>query len=130
MSVLNATVRELVDGNRFATVATLNADGSPHTSLVWIEREDDVIVFSTTTSRRKARNLARDPRLSLTIVDAENPYRTVDIAGVADVIDDPDKTLPRKLAHKYLHEDPPEESPDVRRVIVRVTPRRVTTFSA
>jgi general stress protein 26 len=48
------------------------------------------VVFSTTADRRKARNLARDPRISLTIFDTDSPYRSVDIRGTAELIDDPD----------------------------------------
>ena len=120
--------RALLDGRNVATVATLNADGGPHTSVVWIAREGDTVVFSTTTSRRKARNLARDNRISLTVFDAANPYHSVDIRGTAELIDDPDKTLPRTVSHKYVGMDAPAESALVRRVIVRVTPDTVTGF--
>ncbi|RDI52155.1 PPOX class F420-dependent oxidoreductase [Nocardia mexicana] len=124
----NAT-RMLVEGKNFATVATLNADGSPHTSVVWLDADDGAVVFSTTTNRRKGRNLARDPRVSLTVIDAENPYRTVDIAGIAELIDDPEKTLPMRLSHKYVDADPPLEPNTVHRLIVRVTPHRITGFT-
>ncbi|WP_052849961.1 PPOX class F420-dependent oxidoreductase [Streptomyces avicenniae] len=122
-------IRRLLDGRNFATVATLNRDGGPQTSVVWIAREGDTVVFSTTAGRQKARNLARDPRVSLTVFDVADPYRSVDIRGTAELIDDPEKSLPRTLSRKYLGEDPPAEPDDVLRLIVRVTPRKVTGFS-
>jgi PPOX class probable F420-dependent enzyme len=121
--------RKLLDAKSFATVATLNPDGSPQTSVVWIKRDHDHVLFSTTTSRRKARNLARDPRISLSIFDLENPYYSVEIRGTAELIDDPDRTLPKELSRKYLGEDPPDEPAEVIRVIVRVTPHRIREFS-
>jgi PPOX class probable F420-dependent enzyme len=128
--VFNEETRKLLDGRNFATVATLNRDGGPQTSVVWIAREEDAVLFSTTAGRQKARNLARDPRVSLTVLDIENPYQSVDIRGSAELIEDPEKTLPRMLSQKYLGEDPPAESEEVLRLIVRVTPQKVTGFSA
>ncbi|MBB5117991.1 pyridoxamine 5'-phosphate oxidase [Streptomyces eurocidicus] len=130
MSVeFNEETRKLLDGRNFATVATLNRDGGPQTSVVWIARDGDAVVFSTTAGRLKARNLARDPRISLTVYDTENPYHSVDIRGTVELIEDPEKSLPRELSQKYLGEDPPPESDDVPRLIVRVTPRKISGFS-
>ncbi|MFD5113469.1 PPOX class F420-dependent oxidoreductase [Streptomyces sp. NPDC058391] len=127
--VFNEETRKLLDGRNFATVATLNRDGGPQTSVVWIAREGDTVLFSTTAERQKARNLARDPRVSLTVFDTANPYRSVDIRGTVELLDDPEKSLPRELSRKYLGEDPPAEPEEVLRLIVRVTPQKVTGFS-
>jgi PPOX class probable F420-dependent enzyme len=121
--------RTLLDGRNFATVATLNRDGGPQTSVVWMARDGDAVLFSTTAGRQKARNLARDPRVSLTVFDIENPYRSVDIRGTAELIEDGEKALPQRLSQKYLGEDPPAEPEEVLRLIVRVTPQKVTGFS-
>ncbi|WP_039826485.1 PPOX class F420-dependent oxidoreductase [Nocardia testacea] len=126
---LPAEARRLLDGKNFATVATIESDGRPQTSVVWMDREGDAVLFSSTTTRRKVRNLARDPRIALTVADATNPYRSVDIQGTAELIDDPDKSLPQRLSQKYLGEQPPPEPDSIRRYIVRVTPERVTGFS-
>jgi PPOX class probable F420-dependent enzyme len=127
---LDDTTRQLVDGKNFATIATLNSDGSPQTSVIWVGLDGDAVVFSSTTGRRKTRNILRDPRVSLTIHDAANPYRTVEIRGTAEVIADPSRELGHRLSHKYLGEDPPAEPASVRRVIVRVTADKVIGFSA
>ncbi|MEU4314871.1 PPOX class F420-dependent oxidoreductase [Nocardia sp. NPDC024068] len=123
------SARELLDGRNFATVATIQPDGAPHTSVVWIERDGDTVQFSSTTGRRKVRNLDRDNRIGITVIDASNPYRSIDIQGTAELIEDPDKSLPRRLSQKYLGQEPSAEPEDLRRFIVRVTPSKVTGFA-
>ncbi|WP_328387989.1 PPOX class F420-dependent oxidoreductase [Nocardia sp. NBC_00416] len=127
--VFDARTRQLLDERNFATVATIGPDGAPHTSVVWIARDGDAILFSSTAGRRKVRNLATDPRIGLTVFDTANPYLSVDIQGTAELIEDPEKSLPLTLSRKYLGEDPPAEPGHIRRVIVRVTPRKVTGFA-
>jgi PPOX class probable F420-dependent enzyme len=126
--VFDEATRELLDGKNFATVATLMPDGAPHTSVVWFGREGDTVVFSTLAGRRKARNLARDPRVSVSIVDAANPYRAVDIRGRAELVDDPERALGQRLTQAYLGQDAPPDPPGARRLIVRIHPERVTRF--
>jgi len=126
----NETTKDLLDGKNFATVATLNADGSPQTSVMWVARDGDTVLFSTTTARLKARNMARDPRVSISIFATENPYRTVEIRGTAELSEDPGRTVQRAISHKYLGQDPPAEPAEVVRVVVRVTPERIVEFSA
>jgi PPOX class probable F420-dependent enzyme len=128
--IFDGTVRELLDGKNFATVATLRPDGAPQSSVVWVKRDGDTVVFSTTAARQKARNLTRDPRISLSVFDLHNPYLSVEIRGRAELIADPDKTLPNALSHKYLGIDPPLEEPDEIRLIVRVVPEKILRFSA
>lgn len=127
---LTDDARALLDGPNFATVATLNPDGAPHTSVVWYVRDGDTILFSTRTDRRKARNLARDPRISLTVFDVADPYHAIDIRGTAELVDDPAKELPDRLSRRYLGQDAPPEPDEYRRYVVRVTPLRVTGFRA
>jgi PPOX class probable F420-dependent enzyme len=126
---LNEPTRRLLDGRNFATVATLNPDGGPHSAVVWVLRDGDAVLFSTTAARQKARNLARDPRISVSVFDLANPYDSVEIRGTAELIEDVDRSLPNALSHKYLGEDPPPEPDGVVRLIVRVTPERVANFS-
>lgn len=123
-------VRALLDGKNFAGVATLGPDGAPQNSVVWIKREGDTVLFSSTDGRQKVRNLRRDPRVSLSVFDLANPYTSVEIRGVAEILPDEGKRLPRELSHKYLGIDPPAEKDDEVRVIVRVVPRKIIGFSA
>jgi PPOX class probable F420-dependent enzyme len=126
----NEATRKLLDGRNFATVATLNPDGGPQSSVVWVLREGDTVLLSTTKGRQKARNLARDPRVSVTVFETENPYNSVEIRGTAELVEDKGRTLPKQLSRKYLGEDPPRESADEVRLIVRVVAEKVTNFSA
>jgi PPOX class probable F420-dependent enzyme len=123
-------VRRVLDGKNFATVATLDPDGSPHTSVVWFLRDGDDLLFSTKADRVKARNLARDPRVALSVFELDNPYSSVDVRGTAELIVDEDKSLPERVSMKYLGEPPPPEPAEDVRYIVRITPRKVTRFSA
>ncbi|MER7184111.1 PPOX class F420-dependent oxidoreductase [Streptomyces hyaluromycini] len=124
------SLRALLDGRNFASVATLGPDGAPHNSVVWIKREGDTVLFSSTGGRQKVRNLRRDPRISLTVFDLANPYHSAEIRGTAEILPDEDKRLPHELSHKYLGIDPPAEKDDETRLIIRVVPRRVVAFSA
>ncbi|MFH8770682.1 PPOX class F420-dependent oxidoreductase [Streptomyces sp. NPDC017958] len=124
------SVRALLDGKNFAGVATLGPDGAPQNSVVWIKREGDTVLFSSTGGRQKVRNLRRDPRISLTVFDLANPYHSAEIRGVAEILPDEDRRLPHELSHKYLGIDPPAEKDDEVPVIIRVVPREVVAFSA
>ncbi|MFF1767376.1 PPOX class F420-dependent oxidoreductase [Streptomyces sp. NPDC058249] len=124
------SVRSLLDGKNFASVATLGPDGAPQNSVVWIKREADTVLFSSTAGRQKVRNLRRDPRISLSVFDLANPYTSVEIRGTAEILLDDAKRLPYELSHKYLGIDPPAEKDDEVRVIIRVVPRKIVGFSA
>jgi PPOX class probable F420-dependent enzyme len=102
----------------------------PQTSVVWILRDGDAVLFSAIATRRKVLNLARDPRISLAVFDVANPYQSVEIRGVAELAEDTSKWLPKELSHKYLGQDPQPEPDEVTRVIIRVRPQRVNAFSA
>jgi PPOX class probable F420-dependent enzyme len=127
---LNDAVRRLLDGRNFATVATLGPDGQPHSSVVWIDRDGDTVVFSLTADKQKARNLARDPRVSVAVFDLDNPYHSVEIRGTAELVEDPARSLPERLSQKYVGESPPPEPADVLRLVARITPSKVNEFSA
>ena len=122
---LSESALRLVDGANYAVLATVNPDGSPQTSVVWVKREGDVAVFTTTRQRKKGRNLMRDPRISVTLVDPEDPYTHVEIRGRAELTDDPPNALGTELSHKYLGVDPPPDPEWAERVQVRVQPEHV-----
>jgi PPOX class probable F420-dependent enzyme len=130
MTVFNDATRDLLDGTNFATVATLDErSGAPQTSVVWVVRDGDDVLFSTLAGRQKARNLERDPRLSLTVIDQANPYRTVEIRGTAVVTEEDALAVQDAVSQKYLGQaSPPDQTGDVR-VTVRITPTRVIGFS-
>src|SRR3954468_22879212 len=74
-------VRALFQGANFGHVATLMPSGAPHSVAVWVGLEGDRIAFFTQPTSQKARNLARDPRVAVSITDHENPYRTARVRG-------------------------------------------------
>jgi PPOX class probable F420-dependent enzyme len=126
--ILEDRVKGLLDGRAFAVLATVDPDGGPQTSVIWIARDGDVLIFSTLDHRRKARNLRRDPRASVTVFAADDPYRTADIRGTVELVDDPDRRLSVELTRRYLDQDPPPDPPGSHRLIGRLTPERVTGF--
>jgi len=81
MADLDDEARALLDGRNIAHVATLMPDGGPHSVAVWIRREGERLAFFTQESTQKARNLARDQRVAISIVDRENPYRSLRLRG-------------------------------------------------
>lgn len=125
---LDDATRELIDGKNFATIATINPDGGPQTSVVWVALDDGAVVFSATRARRKVRNLLREPRISVNVYAPDNPYSYVEIRGTAEITDDTDGALPERLSRKYTGKEWPEEPADVQRVIVRVNPAKVLHF--
>ncbi|GAA3208132.1 PPOX class F420-dependent oxidoreductase [Dactylosporangium siamense] len=103
MAELSADVARLVDDVNYAHIATLLPDGSPHVVPVWVDREGDRIAVLTGPGSRKARNVARDPRVAISIIDQADPKATALIRGrVAEVLDDADAwRIIDRIAHKY-----------------------------
>jgi PPOX class probable F420-dependent enzyme len=107
--IFDDRVKELLDGRSFAVLATLNPDGTPQTSVIWVARDGDALIFTTHDRRRKARNLRRDPRASVTVFPPDDPYRTANIRGTVELIDNPDRTLSVTLTRRNLGQDPPAD---------------------
>ncbi|WP_035856657.1 PPOX class F420-dependent oxidoreductase [Cryptosporangium arvum] len=122
---MHPDVNALFDARNFATIATVNPDGSPQSSVLWVLRDGDDLLFSVLDHRAKARNIVRDPRVSVTVHDEANPYTSAEVRGTATLEPDPGKELPARLSHKYLDVDPPNESDDERRLVIRVRPTTV-----
>ena len=81
-------IRALLQGANFAHVATVMPDGGPHSVPVWIALEGDRVAFFTQEGSRKARNIEADPRVAISIVDHDQPYRYATVRGrVVDRVD-------------------------------------------
>jgi PPOX class probable F420-dependent enzyme len=119
ISFNEATLR-LLDGRNYAVLATVNPDGSPHTSAMWVGRDGDDLVFSTVEGRVKHRNMLRDPRVSVSVLDSADPENYVEFRGRVSMTPDPDRLLHIQLSHKYDGTDPGEDRPGAHRVIVRM----------
>jgi PPOX class probable F420-dependent enzyme len=116
---------ELCRGKNFAAVATLKEDGTPQTSIVWIDTDGENVVFNTTNGRAKGRHLRRDPRVSVTVFDAADPYRYFEVEGVAELELDGALDHIHALSHRYRGKD---YVGDYDRVIVRVRAERVFDY--
>lgn len=127
MTSLPPAAREVVDGLSFATVATLEPNGSPQTSVVWITREHDTLVFSTVLGRRKADNMQRDPRVSVLVLHPDNPYRYLEVRGRVSMTEQGGRELIDALARKYrgLERYPWDDGSDNVRVVCRVQADKV-----
>ena len=123
--------RDLFTKRAFANLATLMPDGQPQVSPVWIDFDGRHVVFNTARDRQKDRNLRRDPRVSLSILDPENPYRYLEIRGrVAEVTEEGADAHIDRLAKKYLSLDAyPYRQPGEVRVIFKIAPEHVAGIS-
>ncbi|MFE7117975.1 PPOX class F420-dependent oxidoreductase [Streptomyces sp. NPDC057654] len=127
-AALSEALKQLVDSPVFATVATIQPDGSPQLSVVWIKRDGDDLLFSTTIGRRKEKNLRRDPRITVMVNPADAPYSYAEVRGTATVTED-SSSLIDELSQKYTGQDYADFNPgskdDAQRVVVRITPEKV-----
>jgi PPOX class probable F420-dependent enzyme len=78
---LHQKVVELARGKNFAALTTLLPDGHPQTQVMWVDADDDHLLINTEVHRQKFKNVERDPRVTLTIWDMEDPYRFVEVRG-------------------------------------------------
>jgi len=87
---LDADLDALARGRNFAALSTLMPDGQPQTQMMWVGAEGDQLVINTTVGRQKFRNVQADPRVTVTVFEADNPYRYVEARGrVASTQDGP-----------------------------------------
>jgi PPOX class probable F420-dependent enzyme len=122
--VLPGVARSLIDNPTYAVLSTINADGTPQSTVIWVKRDGDDILFSTIRGRRKARNMERDPRVSICAYDPAQPYSYCTVDGTVTLSDDP-ADLIGELSYKYANEPWTSDSPDVERVVCRLTPSHV-----
>ncbi|WP_436738115.1 PPOX class F420-dependent oxidoreductase [Streptomyces sp. BBFR102] len=126
---LSDALKEKLDTPVFLTVATIQPDGSPQLSPVWVKRDGNDVLFSTTADRRKTKNLRRDPRVTLQVQPFDEPYTYAEIRGRATVTEEGGQELIDELSRKYTGKPYAEFNPaagqDAARVVVRVTPDKV-----
>jgi PPOX class probable F420-dependent enzyme len=118
---------ELLQGKNFCHVATLRPDGSVHGVPVWVDVQDGRVVLNTAEGRAWQRNLERDPRVTLTVQNMENPYEYLAIRGRASAptTDGADEHIDA-MAKKYMDKDEyPMRQPGEQRVIILVEPEHV-----
>jgi PPOX class probable F420-dependent enzyme len=127
VGTLKEAERRFLDENPFVgTVTTLRPDGSPHSTIVWVDVEDGKVSFNTARGRAKSKHLERDPRASLLMVDPNNAWRWVAVSGPAELTEEGADAQIDKLAKKYLGKDEyPWRNPEETRVKVLIEPEKV-----
>jgi len=126
--VIPAKYRDLFEKKAFASLATLMPDGSPQVTPVWVDVEGDLLLFNSAKGRQKDRNVRRDPRVALALVDPQNPYRYLEIRGrVVEITEQGAAAHIDKMAKKYLGADKyPYGQPGEVRVLYKVRPEHTT----
>ncbi len=117
---LSKDLRQVLDDRSFVHVATVGPDGCPHNSVMWVERDGDLIVVNTAEGRTKWRNMRRDPRVGISVSPPGDDYVNYSIKGrvVEMRTMDGDEVIDR-LAHKYLGKDRfPWHEPGRKRVTI------------
>jgi PPOX class probable F420-dependent enzyme len=127
MTVLKEKERRFLEENPFVGVVTdLRKDGSPHSTIVWVDVEDGKVSFNTARGRVKPTNLEEDPRVSLLVTDPSDPYRWVAVSGRAELTEEGADEQIDKLAKKYLGKDEyPWRNSEETRVKVLIEPELV-----
>jgi PPOX class probable F420-dependent enzyme len=120
----------LVDGKNYAVLATVNPDGSPQTSVIWIGRDGTDLLFSTVEGRRKHRNMLRDPRVSVTVIDSSDPENYVELRGRVSMTPDVGRRVDTQLSWKYDGKDPDDDRPGAVRVVARMVIEKATGYAA
>jgi PPOX class probable F420-dependent enzyme len=128
-NIIPAPYLDLFQKPAFASLTTLMPDGSPQVTPVWCDLEGDQVIFNSAKGRQKDQNVRRDPRVSLALIDPDNPYRYLEVRGrVVEITERGADAHIDKLAKKYMGVDqyPFRQSGEVR-VIYRIVPEHTTT---
>jgi PPOX class probable F420-dependent enzyme len=118
----------LLKGKNFANVATLRKDGSPQVSPICVDFDGTHVILNSEEKRAKVKNLKRDPRVSISVFDQDNPYSYVQIQGrVVEITPNGGFEGIDKMAQKYMGQDKyPGNSPGDVRVVIKIEPEKVT----
>jgi len=130
MAKLEEKPRKFLDENPYVGVATtLREDGSPHSTIVWVDVEGDKVSFNTALGRAKPKHLQHDPRASVLMVDPNDSYKWVAVSGRAELTEEGADAQIDKLAKKYLDADSyPWRKPEEQRLTVRIHPEKIDSY--
>lgn len=121
--------RALFQAPVFVVMTTVNADGSPQSSVVWSKLDGDQVLISTIRGRLKCRNMERDPRVTLLAYDPQDPYFYAELRGTVTLSEEGGNELIDELSRAYDGK-PWRIRPAETRVVVRFTPRKVVKHIA
>ena len=120
--------KDLFHKKAFGSFTTLMSDGSPQTTPVWVDFVDGKVLVNSAVGRQKDKNVRRDPRVAITLIDPDNPYRYLEVRGrISEITHEGADQLIDKLSKKYLDKDKyPFAEPGERRVIYKIDPEKVS----
>jgi PPOX class probable F420-dependent enzyme len=123
---LDPDLKALAQGKNFAVLTTLLADGQPQTQVMWVGADDEHVLINTEVHRAKYQHVQRDPRVTVTVMDASNPYAYAEVRGrvVGEVRGDAARAQIDELAQKYMGTDYQGEIQS-ERVILQIAPDKV-----
>lgn len=129
-ATLSDDLKRIIDDSPvFASIATIQPDGSPQVTVTWLARDGNDLLISTTVGRRKEENLRRDPRITVLINPHDAPYTYAEVRGTAGLTTEGGQDLINQLSRKYTGKDyadfNPRVSDDSERVVIRVTPHKI-----
>ncbi len=120
---------DLFQKRAFASLATLMPDGRPQVTPVWCDYDGRYVMVNTARGRQKDRNMLRDPRVSLAIIDPDNPYRYLEVRGrVVEATEDGAAQHIDKMARKYLGKDKYPGPPGEVRVLYKIEPEKFSSM--
>jgi len=128
--VIPASHEDLLEAPAIGVLSSIGPDREPQAHPIWYDWDGGELRVSTTTDRQKYRNVQRDKRVTMTILDPDNPYRYLEVRGeVVETEEDPDKRFIDHLAKRYLGKDEyPDKQADAERVIIHIAPRHAATM--
>ena len=126
-AALSEAQLRFLDENPFVGVlTTIRPDGSPHSTVVWVDVEEGLVSFNTEEGRAKVRHLDDEPGASLLVLDPSDPYKWVAVSGATEITTEGAREQIDKLAKKYLDEDKyPWANPEKKRLKVLIQPQYV-----
>lgn len=129
-NVIPEKYRDLFQKKAFANLGTLMPDGRPQVTPVWVDFDGEHVLFNSAKGRQKDRNVRRDPRVALAIVDPDNPYRYMEIRGtVIEITEQGAAASIDKLAKKYMGLDKyPYSQPGEVRVLYKIRAEHTTVM--
>lgn len=125
--LMNDKAVKLFEGSNLVFIATIMKDGSPQLSPVWANYEDGHILVNTAEGRLKHKNVLRDPRVAVSVVEQNNPLNMTTIQGkVIEIIPDYEYQHANKITKKYMGKDRyPFRQPGEKRIIFKILPEKV-----
>ena len=127
MKPLPDIVKKLIEGKTFANVATIMPDGSPQVTQTWVDHEGDLVLVNTFEGSQKSRNVRRNPKVALTVIDPSDPFNVAVVRGrVKEVTFNGAEAHVDRMAKKYFGMDKyPRRSPGEKRVLIKIEATRV-----